>query len=199
MTELIVNRELVGRKVINAGRTDWGAGVVQKVERAGGPDDSPVYRVIVQFTGARRTLLAPPARLIEPRAEEERQAGWLDTLAGRTIDDRLKRVPDELLRVLGTPRQKLDALLPLYEYDEEPKTLTRWARAQTGVGDPLSQWSRDELTLAFASFRADRDAALRSAAAMLRQSEGAAALGDWLARLEEPLRGRVREALARVI
>mgnify|MGYP000229958761 CR=1 FL=1 len=199
MTELIVNRELVGRKVMNAGRTDWGVGVVEQVVRAGGPEDAPVYRVTVQFSGARRTLLSPPARLIEPRAEEERQAGWLDTLAGRTVDDRLKRVPESLLRVLGTPRQKLDALLPLYEYDEEPKTLARWARTQTGVGDPLSKWSRDELTVAWAAFCADRDAALRAAAAMLRQAAGPESLREWLAGLEEPVQGRVREALGRVI
>jgi hypothetical protein len=199
VTELIVNRELIGRKVMNAGRTDWGVGLVQKVERSGGSESAPVYRVTVQFTGARRTLLVPPARLIEPRDEEERQAGWLDTLAGRTIDDRLKRVSDDLLRALGTPRQKLDALVPLYEYDEEPKTLARWARTQTGVGDPLTKWSRDELTLAFASFCTDRDAALRMAAALFKQSQGLDALRDWLSALEEPLQERVRAALTRVV
>lgn len=198
MSDLPIGPELVGAKVQNAARPDWGVGTVVRIERtqAGG---APAHRVWVQFQLGRKAMLVPPARLIAPQPPPTRTQGWLDTLAANTLDDRLRRLPDEAVNVLGTPRDKLDALLPLYGWTEDSNSILRWARKQTGVGDPLSEWTRDELLAAFAAFVQERDAALRAAVARLRMTAGPEAVSQWRAALPEELRAAVEAALAKVL
>lgn len=198
MTELHVDQALVGRKVRNAARPDWGDGTVLRVQptQVGG---RPACRVSIQFAAGHRTVVVPPCRLVEPAADPQRAAGWLDSLAGRTVDDRLRSLPLEVVQHLGTPRQRLDAVLPWYRYDDGPASLVRWARALLGVPDPLSSFSRDELAAAFAHFCVERDAHLRNVAAILVRSESRDALHQWLAALEPPVAAAVRAALSRVV
>lgn len=196
MPGIVISRELVGRRVRVASRPEWGAGTVLRVQetRVG---DYPVHRVSIQFPTGHRQIVVPPARLIPPEEEPQRQAGWLDTLAGRTLDDRLTQVPPETRDVLGTPAQRLAAVLPLYEHGEEPSALVQWARRQANVADPLSHWSRDELLLAFRRFCLERDALLRVLAAQLKQSEGPEALQRTLEGLPDTIREGVLAALHR--
>lgn len=199
MTELEIDKTLVGRKVQVPGRPDWGAGTVLKVLSTTSAG-APLHRVTVQFPHGTRTLVVPPAKLTAPQDEQERQAvGWLESIGGRTVDDRLKRVPEDVVQVLGTLRQRLAAVFPLYRWTDEPKSLARWAMSQTHLADPLSHWSRDELSVAFAAFCSERDAHLRNLAALLRAAEGADALREALEALESPALEAVKAALARPI
>ena len=84
-------------------------------------------------------------------------------------------------------------------FGEDPTSLSKWARSQTGVADPLSQWSRDELLVAFRDFCSERDAWMRNAAALLKRAEGDAALREAVAGLPAELRDRLRAALERII
>lgn len=196
MSELEIGPQLIGAKVQNAARPDWGTGTVTRVQRtvAGG---KPVHRVTIHFAMGIRHVRVPPGRLIAPRPEPTRAAGWLDSLGGGSLDQKLRRLPQEAVTVLGTPRQRLEALLPLFAWNDSPGSLERWARQQSGVGDPLSHWTRDELLAAFSAFRSERDAALRAAAARLKLAEGQAALRDCLDRVPADMRAAVREALER--
>lgn len=199
MNELLIDKTLVGKKVQVPGRPDWGAGKVLKVlsTTSGG---APLHRVTVQFAHGTRTLVSPPAKLMAPQEETERAAvGWLESIGGRTVDDRLKCVPEDVLQVLGTLRQRLIAVFPLYRWTDDPKSLARWAMAQTHLADPLSHWSRDELSVAFAAFCSERDAHLRNLAALLRHTEGPEALQEALAELEPRELEAVKAALARPI
>ena len=199
MTEMPIDSALVGRRVCNAARLDWGEGVVRSVQptRVG---DRPAQRVTVQFTSGTRTVLCPPCRLIDPPQAPVRQAGWLDHAAGNTAEERLRRLPDEVAGLLGTPQQRIAALLPWYVYDaEQPEELLTWARRLVPAVDPLSHWSRDELMLAFGDFCNERDALLRAQGALLARKEGHAALRALVEALPEPQRRRVTEALSRVI
>lgn len=198
MDELTVSAALVGQRVAVPHRPEWGVGTVLRVQTtaAGGP---PQHRVSIHFATGHRTLLVPPARLITPAAEPERAAGWLDTLAGRTVDDRLARLPDALAAPGLLPAEQIAALVPLYELTEEPACLLRWARRQANVADPLSLWSRDELAVAFRQFCIERDSALRLAAARVVQAAGADALAALLERQAPAVAAALRAALARPI
>lgn len=196
--ELTIDARLVGARVCNAARPDWGVGTVLAV-RTSQTGDQTVHHVRVQFVSGIKTLVVPPCRLTRPADEPVRQKGWLDTLAGDTLDDRLRRLPNDVLQVLGSPRQRLAAVLPWYGFDADPRLLGRWAMKLTGVGDPLSHWNRDELEAAFDVFRRERDAHLRGLAAVLKQNEGVAALREFLADVPGELRGAVAAALMRII
>ncbi len=198
MSDLPVNAALVGRKVRNPARPEWGDGEVLRVQATtvGG---QPVHRVSVQFVTGHRMLVVPPARLVEPAPEQQRAAGWLDTLGKRTLDDRLVNLPVSVREFIGTPAQRVALLASLYTYDEEPASLVQWARRQADVADPLSQWSRDELMVAFREFCMERDSALRHAAALVKQKAGPAALERVLADLPDAVRPAMLAALRRPI
>ncbi|MGD8454400.1 MAG: DUF3553 domain-containing protein [Phycisphaerae bacterium] len=198
MSSLDIGPQLVGRKVCNPARPEWGVGTVLRVQSttvAG----QPRHRISVQFAVGHRVLQVPPARLTDPQPEPQREAGWLESIGGNTIDDRLTRLPPSIAEFLGTPAQRLAALAALYAHSEEPTSLARWARGQTGAADPLSLWSRDELLLAYRRFSDERDAELRVAAAKLKMTGGPAALEAALADLPPEALPAVRAALAREI
>jgi len=198
MSELEIGANLIGRKVCNPARPEWGVGTVLRVQSSTA-DGQPRHRVSVQFAIGHRVMLVPPARLTEPTSPTQRTAGWLDTLAGNTLDESLWRLPQSITGVLATPAERVAALSELYRYGDDPKSLTEWARRQTQVADPLSHWSRDELAGAFAKFCQERDGELRGAAAKLAQAEGTAALERVLAALPDQLADAMRAALRRPI
>ncbi|HMQ15467.1 MAG TPA: DUF3553 domain-containing protein [Phycisphaerae bacterium] len=189
----LISMTLVGSRVRVLARPDWGTGTVVSLSGATG-----VHRVTIDFpVVGRKVVVVPPGRLGPPEADPIRRAGWLDSLAGATADQRLRQLPSDVAQVLGTPAQRLAAVLPWYGFDADPHALVRWARALVRAPDPLSVWSRDELESAFAAFCRERDAHLRGVAALLRQQEGAPALAAWVDQLDPPIRERVLEALRR--
>ncbi|MBU0641510.1 MAG: DUF3553 domain-containing protein [Planctomycetes bacterium] len=198
MSEFQIAPESVGQQVCNAARPEWGIGEILRVEQTqvGG---RPAQRVSIQFATGHRTLIVPPARLCAPQPEPQREQGWLDTLGKRTPDDRLRSLPASVTDVLGTPRQRIAAVLPLYLYREDASSLAKWARAQTQTADPLTHWSRDELLAAFRDFCQERDAYLRMLMATLWQAEGAEAIDEVLEGLSDAANAQVRAALARPI
>ena len=196
MNSVPIGVDLVGQSVCNAARPEWGIGHVLSV-RAARFGEKPAHRVSIQFATGHRTVLVPPARLIAPGSEPQREAGWLDGIGKSTLDDRLRALPAEITEVLGTPLARMAAILPLYAVSEENRSLLRWARDQTGVADPLSQWTRDELLIALRDFGNERDAYLRSIAAKIKQSQGPDALQQALASIPDSLRPVIDEVLRR--
>jgi hypothetical protein len=196
--EICVSQESIGAMVVNAARPEWGVGTVLRVQSAEFQGKA-AHRVSIQFAVGHKTLLVPPAKLAPPRGEPQREGGWLAVAGKSTLDDKLRSLPSEATEVLGTPRERLAAVVPLYAYHEDSPSLMRWAINQTGVADPLSHWSRDELLVAFRVFCTERDAHLRNVAATLKQKYGQEELLAALADVPDKLRPGVIEALARPI
>jgi hypothetical protein len=198
MEELAVGPGLIGAQVQNASRPGWGVGHVLRVQAAR-VDDKPAWRVSIQFAIGHRMLLVPPARLVAPQAEPQRESGWLAGLGKRTLDDRLRALPEQVTQVLGTPLERFVVVIPLYGLSEDNASLLRWASSQTGVSDPLSHWTRDELLAALRDFCNERDAHLRNVAAAIKRTQDPEALQQALATTPEPVRQAVRAVLQRAI
>ena len=190
MSDLEINDGLVGWRVCNPIRPEWGVGTVLRVQSTL-VDGQPVHRVSVQFATGHRTIVVPPGRLAEPQAEPQRAAGWLDQLGRQTLDDRLTTLPESVRQFLGTATQRLIVLARLYTLDEDGAALLKWARSQTGVADPLAHWTRDEIRAAFDEFCRRRNALLRELAATLRQTQGPAAVRAALAEVPDDARERM--------
>ena len=198
MEELVISQELIGQRVRNAGRPEWGEGTVQRVQSAI-VDGRAVHRVFIQFAVGQRILISPPARLTLPTPEPQRRAGWLDGLGKTSLDDRLRDLPESVTQVLGTPRERFTAVLPLYGISEESESMLSWARKQTGVSDPLSHWTRDELAVALRHFCNERDAYFRNLAAIIKQKEGLDGLRACIEEIPAEFREAAKAALQRPI
>lgn len=185
----------VGQKVVHAAKPDWGVGTILRIEPTQ-PNGSGPRRVTVQFAVGSRVVQVPPARLVPPGPAVQRESGWLDKLAGRTLDDALRALPEEVQMHLGAPAQRLALIGRLYEHDEDGPSLLTWARRQTGIADPLEHWTRDELLSAFADYRRARDAVLCETAARLSRAEGPAAVEAMLAEFSARVAERIRAALS---
>ena len=193
--ELTIGPGLVGTTVRSASRPEWGEGKVLRVQSVAGGNQPP-FRVSIQFKSGHRTMVVPPAKLILPTEELDRESGWLDKLGHGTADDRLRALPESAVDVLAGPQGRLAAVLPLFAYEGSPDGLVTWARRQTDVADPLTHWNRDELEAAFAIFCRERDALFRARAAELKMKEGPEALRAALDELPAALKAAVAAALS---
>lgn len=196
---LLVCPELVGTKVCVPARPEWGVGAVLRVQIA---ESNGVrgHRVTIQFPMATRTLLAPPAVLAAPQDEPNRlQTGWLDGLAGKSLDDRLRALPSEVTDVLGGPRERIYAAAGLYMLRDDAAALHLWARRQTGVADPLGQWNRDELEVAFRDFCLARDAHCRNLLYQVRKNHGVEAARSIVEAAPAEARDGLRAAMSGII
>jgi hypothetical protein len=183
-----------GQKVCNPARPEWGVGEVIRAIRteSGG---ASALRVSVQFPGGLRVVMVPPAQLGPPKAAATREKGWLDSLSKNTLDDRLRALPAEAVLVLGAFPEKLAALAPYYQYQDEPGSILRWACQQLDIADPLTIYTRDELHAAFDAFCARRDAHLRQLVAPLRRGDFETVRAG-LARIAEPARSRMAAVIS---
>lgn len=199
-----INADLVGQEVMSAARPEWGAGRVLAVKPAQF-NGRRAFRVSIQFAVGHKTLLVPPARLVAPRllSGEEREETWIESIAGRTPDDRLRNLPEEITDKLGTLAERVAALSPLFGIDgDDDRALLKWAARQTRTADPLTHWTRDELHAAFAAFCENRDMHLRYILAAAKQARGEAGSGgdvveEGLAEVEPRVRALMMEVLRR--
>lgn len=191
-----IGPKLVGRRVQNAARIDWGTGEVLAVT-TDAVNGQAVHRVSVQFAVGHKMLMVPPARLIEPLPDEPRKpAGWIESLSATTPEDTLRALPESVTHMLGTFEQRIAVLAELYDIDDGDAGLLNWARRQSQIADPLSRWSRDELHQAFGAFCRNRDLHLRKLIGDARRQRGPSVVQDALFAVPLRLRDRVRAALA---
>lgn len=77
----------------------------------------------------------------------------------------MTRIPEDAVDPFRTPAARLRAVLGLYRFEPTPGSLIDWAAAQSGLADPLTRFSRQELEDYFGDFRRNLDRALAKAVA----------------------------------
>lgn len=156
-------------------RPEWGMGTVQRVElvRRGSGNDQ---RLWIRFPNAGlKTLLASVAELEPVRRadgtlvagddtlvarELSGETGWLAEISKRKPEDAMTALPAEASDPFLSARKRLEFVLGLFRFDPQTK-LIDWAVAQSGLGDPLSRFSRHDLEQFFKLWAFERDAALQ--------------------------------------
>jgi hypothetical protein len=198
MSAIPVEELNLGMSVRVAAKQEWGVGRVTRIQRQA-HDGGATYRVYVQFHMGQKVLTAPPAKFVTPddlsSAAVNRDAGWLDKLAGQTLDDRLAALPESITLFLGSPVHKLIEIAKLFEFDGDDKSLARWARMQTGSPDPLTTWTRDELQAAWEKFSVAREAAFADAVAAAGRQAGRVDWQQVLGNVDPSIRADVAERL----
>lgn len=162
-----------GDIVIHPLRPEWGQGRVERTSPAvfqGKKGQS----LIVTFANHGRvtinTAVAPlasaqtkgPTHAMKPTfTQSSSEQGWLGTISGTGSDNPLAALPDACNDPFASDRQRLEATAATYRYSTEARSLIDWAVAQTGLDDPLSQYTRHDLEQAFPRFARDREKHLR--------------------------------------
>ena len=148
------NEFMAGDRVRHGGKPEWGTGVVEQsqvVPYAGGR----AQRVVVRFPDhGRVTLNTAVARLMREEAMVGGggDRGWLNQLEGASPVERLRALPDSTSDPLSSSVERFAVVLELYRFSTDARSLLDWAVAQTGMNDPLSEFSRQDLEEAFKAY-----------------------------------------------
>jgi len=180
-----------GDEVIHQRRPEWGEGLIEQVANvtyAG----HPAQRLVVRFAHhGRVTLNSAVAPLASKEAEKtmsmisrkhnaasstDVSPGWLDRLDQSRAEDVFTRLPDEMVDPFASEARRLTATLESFRFGEDPtqnpRGLIDWAVAQTGLEDPLTQYTRHELEEAFKRFVVKRDEHLQQLVGQLKRIDG---------------------------
>ena len=104
------------------------------------------------------------------------EGGWLSALEqerqGRRNGDHFElwELPEAMTDPFSGLGQRLDATLDSFQYSTEARSLIEWAVIQTGLNDPLTKYTRQELEQAFPRYARDRDAHLKELVLTLKRS-----------------------------
>lgn len=166
-----------GDRVRHAGRPEWGIGTIVKVEPL--PiNGHTTQRLSIRFPNAgMKTLVEEAADLQritdsgDPFHEDDTATStrawdkfsaddWLSPVARKKVLEALIALPGEVRDPFNSLQKRLHLTFRLYRFDRSGKGIMDWAVAQTGLDDPLSRFSRQELEQHFARFAQERDAHL---------------------------------------
>jgi len=180
----------VGDKVRHRRRPEWGEGTVASAQNAthGG---RPAQRLVINFANHGRVTLNAAVAPIAPAGSSSTATatstststsgggggGWLNQLEGKTVDaDALAVLPEDVSDPFASLARRLRLIGELYRFRREPRSVMEWAVAQSGLTDPLSRFSRNDLEQQFIAFEQARDGHLRSLLAAAQKAGDAAAL-----------------------
>ena len=166
-----------GDRVLHSGRPEWGIGVIVKVEPL--PVNGHVtQRLSIRFPNAgMKTLVEEQAPLQRVTDDSDPLFGddtasaarawdrfseddWLSGVARKKVFETLIALPQDVRDPFFSLQKRLHLTFRLYRFDKSGKGIIDWAVAQTGLDDPLSRFSRQELEQHFARFVTERDAHL---------------------------------------
>ncbi len=85
------------------------------------------------------------------------QDDWLSPVALKKMVESLIALPQDVRDPFISLQKRLHLTLRLYRFDKSGKGLMDWAVAQTGLDDPLTRFTRQELEQHFARFVTERD------------------------------------------
>ncbi len=162
-----------GDRVRHRRRPEWGIGSVVKAEGFSA-NGQRAQRVSVRFPNAgMKTISTAHAELevvgdghglngAEPGHplagwDKMDQGAWLAPLARKKVEEALAGLPVDARDPFSSIRKRLEFSLDLYRFERTGRSLIDWAVAQTGIDDPLSRFSRQELEQHFERYAAERD------------------------------------------
>lgn len=188
-----------GDRVIHAARPEWGAGQVVSATsfREEGRD---AQRLTIRFeragTKTVSTLVATLRGTEEAGSGVSARQGSPEAAPAdrRELARRLAAIPDAASDPFRPLASRLEATVGLFRFEGSGKALLDWAAAQTGLADPLSQFSRHDLEEAFGRFRTNLNAHLKTLVRQARKEEPSA-----LAGLGNKATPAVRELLTRML
>jgi len=179
-----VERDLVGAfefkpgdAVVHRLRPDWGVGEILSAESVT-HNGAPCQRVQARFPrGGQRTLLTAVAPLHVPeRAQEAPAAAAVASETAEPLSvETLRELPDAVTDPFRTEAARLESALRLYRFSGQGGALLAWAQLQTGLKDPLSEFTRHELEDAWLRFRRNLDNATARLLASVRRKDAGAA------------------------
>jgi hypothetical protein len=163
-----------GDRVRHRKRPEWGIGSVVKTEEVT-VSGQHTQRVSVRFPNAGLKTLSTAHAELEPAGGDDddsarptidlwdglRAAGWQTPMAQRKISEVMASLPIAARDPFGGPRQQLRFTLDLYRFDRSGRGLMDWAVAQSGLDDPLTRFTRQELEQLFERWAVERDVHLR--------------------------------------
>ena len=143
-----------GDELRHGGRPEWGVGTIERVE-ASVVEGRACQRLAVRFDRiGLKTLSTAFAQLERADAEPQTSGGgWLGAAERTDPAEALLLIPEAARDPFRGPVGRLEASVALYRFTGEGGSLLDWAAAQTGIRDPLSRFSRQELEEQFGRFR----------------------------------------------
>lgn len=182
MAEVV--RYNVGDKVRHRTRPEWGEGTIASAQAAT-HDGRSTQRLVINFANHGRVTLnsamAPiaPADTVNSPAGKPSGGGWLRELEGKDINaDALSDLPEEVSDPFATLSRRIRLTGDLYRFKREPRSVMEWAVAQSGLTDPLTRFSRNDLEQQFIAFEQARDAHLRSLLVAAKKAGDTAAMNE---------------------
>ncbi|MCC5786381.1 MAG: DUF3553 domain-containing protein [Phycisphaerales bacterium] len=165
----------VGDRVVHAGRPEWGGGKVTAAARAN-HQGAPCQRLTVRFDRAGLKTLSTALAELKPEqsASENPAGGWLNELEQARPADSLATLPERVSDPFVPLDKRLEASFALYRFTGSGGSLIEWASAQTGMKDPLSTFTRQDLEAHFEVYQRRLDDHVRKLAGELRRSDPAA-------------------------
>jgi hypothetical protein len=209
MTQIMFSK---GDNVLHVKRPEWGPGVVDDVTPID-HEGQQAQKLIVRFANRGKvTLNTAIAELVQKdpnatmatspptsRPATKESGGWLGSLTKTDPAKTLYSLPDQMSDPFIGISKRLEATLDSYKYSADPRNprlLLDWACGQTGMADPLSTYSRQELEQAFPRFARDRDNHLLDLVKQLKRAGRADVLAETMKNTKLPI---AREALQRAM
>lgn len=147
-------------------RPEWGIGSVVKVEAAM-LNGTRSHSVSIRFANQGIKVLNTAVAEIELVSHEHVEAladakahpmvqwhkisenDWLAPIAQRKIQEVMVSLPENVRDAFCSIKQRLKQTLDLFRFERTGGSLIEWAIAQSGLDDPLSRFTRQELELLF--------------------------------------------------
>ena len=154
-----------GDVVIHPKRPEWGRGVVARVETIS-QDGRPAQRLHVRFANEGLKVINTGIAPVMPADEGAGMAdsgmnaagrGWLAELEQKDPQTVMTELAEQARDPFASVWDRLSFIIGLYRFSLEARSLTDWAVAQSGLADPLSQFSRQELEAFFRRWTSRRD------------------------------------------
>lgn len=174
-----------GDVVYHARRPEWGRGTVRRTQPVT-HQGRTAQRLTIDFANHGRAVINTAVAQLSRKepvatmnststAAATKSRGWLDQLerdvagANGTASE-LWTLPDTMSDPFASDAQRLAATLDSFRYSTEARSLIDWAVAQTGMDDPLSEYTRQELEQAFERYARDRDQHLKGLVQQIKRN-----------------------------
>ena len=200
-----------GDEVVHPRRLEWGSGVVDQATKILHEGRS-AQRLVVSFKHRGKvtmnTGVVPLAARdgqtvvnhveakdnhVEAKDATKTDQGWLASLDQAAQSHELRALPESLTDPFASLQRRLTNTLDNYRYRNTPRLLLDWAIVQTGLDDPMTKYTRQELEQAFDCYSRDRDNHLIELVHLIKRQNEGAFLDETLATATDPT---ARSALA---